>query len=144
MQNYFAAVEASVHFVSHTLFGVDGGLDDVEERADAAVHLSEKTVGVFHVQIGKNTIVILDGTGVNPLGSSVNAGGRDLVALGDDENGHDVNEVAPHVDTPLGTGSVVVKVVNGNAGGLGNTFEDFLGCVGNTPNTVPEVREMFG
>ena len=39
-----AAVKAGVHFVSDTLFGVDGRLHDVEERTDAAVHLTEQAV----------------------------------------------------------------------------------------------------
>ena len=139
-----AAVETSVHFVSHPLFGVDGGLDDVEERADAAVHLTEKTVGVFHVKVGEDAVVILDATRVNPLGSRVDGRGGHFVALGDDENGHDVNEVATHVDTALGAGGMVVEVVNGNAGGLSHTLEHFFGGVSDAPHAVPEVGEVFG
>ena len=139
-----AAVEASVHFVSDTLFGVDGGLDDVEERADAAVHFSEEAVGVFHVEVGEDAVVILDGTGVNPLGSGVNARGCHLVALSNDENGHDVDQVATHIDTALGAGGVVVEVVNGNAGGLSHTLEHFFGGVSDAPHAVPEVGEVFG
>ena len=139
-----AAVKTSVHFVSHSLLGVDGGLDDVEEGADAAVHLTEKTVGVFHVEVGEDAVVILDGTGVNPLGSGVDARGRHFVALGDDENGHDVNEVATHVDAALGAGGVVVKVVNGDAGGLSNSLKHFFGGVSDAPHTVPKVGEVLG
>ena len=68
-----AAVEASVHFVSDTLLGVDGGFHDVEERTDAAVHLTEQAVSVFHVEVGKDAVVVFDGAGVDPLGSGVDA-----------------------------------------------------------------------
>ena len=137
-------MEASVHFVSHTLFGVDGGLHDVEERTDAAVHLTEQAVGVFHVEVGENAVVILDGTGVNPLSPGVNAGWGHLLALGDDENGHHVHKVAAHVDASLGSSAMVVEVFNGDAGGLGHTIEDFLRRVSDAPNTVPQVGEVLG
>ena len=139
-----AAVEASVHFVSHTLFGVDGGLHDVEERADAAVHLTEQAVGVFHVEVGENAVVIFDGTGVNPFCTGVDAGGGNFFALRDDQNGHHVHKVAAHVNSTLGSSAVVVEVFNGDAGGLSHTVEDFLWGVSDAPNTVPKVGEVLG
>ena len=139
-----AAVEAGVHFVSHTLFGVDGGLHDVEERADAAVHLTEQAVGVFHVEVGENAVVILDGTGVDPFCTGVDAGGGNFFALGDDQNGHHVHKVAAHVNSTLGSSAVVVEVFNGDAGGLSHTVEDFLRGVSDAPNTVPKVGEVLG
>ena len=139
-----APVQASVHLIGDALLGVDGGLHDVEEGANAAVHLAEKTVSVFHVEVGKDAVVVLDGARVDPLGSSVDAGGGDLVALGHDENGHDVNEVSTHVDATLGSGAVIVEIVHRDAGRLRNSVEDFFRRVGNAPYTVPQVGEMLG
>ena len=96
-----AAVKTSVHLVGHSLFGVDGGLDDVEEGSNAAVHFSQHAVSVLHVNVGKDAVVLLEVARVNPFRTGVDTGRVHFRAGSDDQHWDDVNEGAPHVDAAL-------------------------------------------
>ena len=66
------------------------------------------------------------------------------MALGNNKDGHHVNEVSTHVDTALGPRAVVVQVLYGNARGLSHAVEHLFWRVSDAPNTVPQVGKVLG